>query len=263
MDPAELLKRINKEADRAAEIALSYYGEVRMSLKKDRTYVTQADLEIEEYLRGALPEIIEGSIVVGEETDIPDSEIEMIENTEWVWVIDPIDGTAVFIDGLPFFCVSIALARHGKPCAGVVRFPATGENYEAVTGHGAFYNGKKLELTEDMELLLGTPLYVHSKTHRKFDLKYKGKCRSMGSTAGHFSLIARGAAKGAVAEGAVWDFLGAVAILEEAGGIVRYLDGREIDWPAVIARHRKLNAPVLGSLPGYWDQLAEVIIPIT
>ncbi len=259
---AELLKRINEAADRAAELALLYFGKVRGSLKKDNSYVTRADIEIEKYLRETLPKIVEGSVVVGEETDISNDEIEQINNTEWVWVIDPIDGTAVFIDGLPFFCISIALAHNGEPYAGLVRFPVTGETYEAVVGCGAYYNGNRLDLYGDTKIRLGMPLYVPSKSHLKYMNSYPGKCRSLGSAAGHILLVARGVAKGAVGEGSVWDFLGASTILQESGGSVCYIDGNEIDWPSVITRQEKLMAPVLAALPGCRDELAAVIKPV-
>ncbi len=254
----EMITRLESIAEVAAEVALSYYGHVRATQKADKSCVTEADTAIERMLRENLPGIVEGSIVVGEEYVTEDGPLP-----EWVWVVDPIDGTAVFIDGLPLFCVSIGLARHGQPYAGIVRFPVTGDTYVAVSGSGAWYNGDPVTATGDPARLASElALYVDSKTHREHNIAYPGKIRSLGSTAAHFSLVGRSAGAGAFARGKVWDFFGAAAVLIEAGGEIRYEDGSPIDWPATIFMRELLPQPVLGTMRGRWHQIANFISPL-
>ena len=177
---------------------------------------------------------------------------------EWIWVVDPIDGTAGFTDGLDTFCISVGLLRQGRPYAGAVYFPALGHRYGAVRGEGAVCDGQPIRALREEPVRDRAVLYVPAKVHRQYQITYAGKTRSLGSTALHYLLTARGVAAGAVSTAHVWDYAAAAAILEEAGGVVRHLDGSEINWLEVLdGRH--LQPPVLGSSPELWGKLAETI----
>jgi myo-inositol-1(or 4)-monophosphatase len=210
-------------------------------------------------LRNKLPRLLPGSAVVGEEGGACGAPAREMREKEFVWVIDPIDGTSVFLDSLPTFCISVGLMRNGRPFAGIIRFPATGEIYEAASGFGAFYQGKKLRIGPETELRHECPIYVPPKAHYKYKISYKGRTRNIGSAAAHIALVARGAALGSVAQAFLWDFAAAAVIVTEAGGDFRYLDGRAINWPALLCSRKKLPKPVLAAERSRWRSVASTI----
>ncbi len=105
--------------------------------------VTQADICTEKILRKALQDIIPGSLVVGEE-----GEGKSLGNRddEYVWLIDPVDGTRNFVHGSDNFCSMIALVRRGQTILSVIHAPARSVTAVAELGSGAYYGGQKLQL---------------------------------------------------------------------------------------------------------------------
>ena len=96
---------------KAGEIALSHFGRTKGTLKSDNSWVTQADLDVEAYLRKELASTFPDDAVLGEEGDDPPP------TSSNVWAIDPIDGTRAFNHGLPVWGVSIGLLINGRPPA--------------------------------------------------------------------------------------------------------------------------------------------------
>ena len=145
----------------------------------------------------------------------------------WRAVIDPIDGTAAFVAGLPTWCVCIGLLHRDRIAAGVVRLPATDETYSGFGGR-AWWNGRRLRPPAEGE---GDRFVLaDAKVHRRGGLAYPGKVRSMGSTAYHVVLVARGVAEGAlVGQAHVWDLAAPGAVLHAVGGRYEYLGGGRVD----------------------------------
>jgi len=175
------------------------------------------------------------------------------------WVIDPIDGTSVFLDGLPIFCVCVGLMKRGRPYAGMLRYPATRDVYEAVRGHGAFYNGVRIKIDAKTQLRHEAPIYVPPKIHYKYRITYRGKTRNFGSTATHVALVARGVALATVGRANVWDYAAAAAILIEAGGEIKYVGGGRIDWPSLIYSRDKMPFPVIAAERSRWNEVASMV----
>jgi myo-inositol-1(or 4)-monophosphatase len=259
IEAGKLLKKIIRTVAPADAIALEYFGKATASMKEDKTYVTEADKSIEKLLRAKLPRLIAGSVAIGEETVIDAAAALEASKKEWVWVIDPIDGTSSFIDGIPTFCISVGLLRSGKPYAGVLRFPVTGDMYSAARGAGAFYNGQRLKISASTPLRFEAPLCTTSKSHLHFTISYPGRTRDVGSLASHVAQVSRGIAIGALCTGHIWDYVGTAAILLEAGGELRYIDGKPINWGAVVAERGFLPMPVLATARGRWKEIAAYI----
>jgi histidinol-phosphatase len=214
-------------ADRAAEIAMSFFGgEFEVREKPDRSPVTEADLAVEAMFREAVAERFPGDGVLGEEGGGQ-------ETAGRVWVVDPIDGTKNFADGVPLWATLVALRIGGEGMLGVASAPAIGERYEAVRGGGARCNGKTIHVTsrdriEDAffvyasldEWLDGPRLDAF--TALVWDTR---RSRGFGDFWGHV-LVARGAADiMAESELAVWDWAALEVIVREAGGRVTTFDG--------------------------------------
>jgi histidinol-phosphatase len=130
------------DAARAAgDIALKYFhGGFDVTLKADRTPVTQADRESEQAIIEILGRAFPTYGVLGEESGRQGSE-------EVRWIIDPIDGTKNFVRGIPIWATLIALEERGEVTVGVIHAPATGELYTARRGGGAQLNGAPIRVS--------------------------------------------------------------------------------------------------------------------
>ena len=106
-----------------------------VELKSDGSPVTAVDLAVERVLRERIDAVYPGHGVLGEEYGSRDLE------AEWVWVVDPIDGTRQFAAGLPNYGILIALCHHGRPVIGVICQPLLGDVYLGIAGQGAWLNG--------------------------------------------------------------------------------------------------------------------------
>lgn len=104
-------------------------------------FVTTADVAVERFMKENLPGLIKGSRMVGEEGDAEDV------NAEYLWVVDPIDGTANFIRKFNLSAISVGLLHNGEPVLGVIYNPFTNEMYYGEKGKGAFLNGVPMKVS--------------------------------------------------------------------------------------------------------------------
>jgi len=214
-------------AVRAGALALRHFRQVAVERKADRSVVTAADREVERFLVDELGARMPDAGIIGEEGAArpargPDR-----------LVIDPIDGTAAFVAGLPTWCVCIGILRGAEPVAGVVHVPCTGDVFSAVDG-AAWWNDRRLPPLGP-EPPPGDPFVVaDGKAHFRRRIGYRGKIRSFGSGAYHVVLAARGAAEVALLGHArVWDLAAPGAMLHATGGRYEYLGGGEVDLDAL------------------------------
>lgn len=120
-------------------------GDVEMKGVNDP--VTIADKETERHLSERLIDYLPGSVIVGEETFAKDKSImEHIGREHPVWIIDPIDGTRNFVEGIPEFSTMVALVQNGQPIAGWIHDPNSGDTVMGEKGGGVWLRGKKLRL---------------------------------------------------------------------------------------------------------------------
>jgi myo-inositol-1(or 4)-monophosphatase len=149
-----------------------------------------------------------------------------------VWIVDPLDGTVNYANGIPFFCISIALAVHGRPVAGVVHDPMRDETFAGAVDGPSLRNGRPIrvgdkELLEDLVVTLAVGGRGTVRKRRQAVGAVRAH-RSMGSSAltlsyvacGRFDIYAQGAGLSA------WDIAAAGLIAERAGATVTSLDGR-------------------------------------
>lgn len=136
-----MLKQITEIVCQAAELMKSENIEVEQK-GNDSNYVTTADVNVQNFLKEHLLALLPGSSFVGEEGD------EEFADTEYVWVVDPIDGTSNFIRDLGLSAISVGLLRNRKPYIGVVYQPYRDEMYYAEVGKGAFLNGEQIHVSD-------------------------------------------------------------------------------------------------------------------
>src|SRR5437016_2597783 len=221
MRAMELLARAELEsiAFDAGNLALRHFRHVASERKADRTLVTAADREVEAFLVAALRSRLPEAGILGEEGTVHDG------RGSYRIVLDPIDGTAAFVAGLPTWCICIGILRGDEPVAGVVHMPCAGETYSAVGGE-AWWNGARLPvLTGDAASAGDRFIVAHAKAHLRHRIRYPGKVRSLGSSAYHAALVARGVAEVAILGHVhLWDVAAVGAVLQAVGGCFVYLD---------------------------------------
>src|ERR1044071_9704371 len=139
----ELLEFAAEAARGAGEITLKYFRrEVETRLKGKDNFVTQADVEAEEFLRRRISERFPEDSIVGEEGG------ETSGASARRWSVDPIDGTYSFVHGVPFYGVLLGVEIEGEPSVGVINMPALGEIAYAAKGLGCFLNGEPAPVTK-------------------------------------------------------------------------------------------------------------------
>lgn len=144
----EFAKRIAKEAE---QIALDYFGfDVETTWKDDSSPLTLADTEINDLVIKRVNETYPDHSIYGEEK----SHIKEKDNSKYIWVCDPIDGTMAFSCGLPIFVFSLALVdrQTGLPLLGIVNDPIMKNMYWAYKGGGAYRNNKKINVQGNSSL---------------------------------------------------------------------------------------------------------------
>lgn len=215
------------EAARAAgKVIMGYYkDEYEVRQKGEDNPVTTADLEADEILKktllGARPE--DGWL--SEETRDNSDRLSRSR----VWIVDPIDGTKEFINGIPQFAISIALCVEGRGEVAVVYNPAKDEMFSAVRGEGAMLNGGPTSVTDRKVISGATILASRSEVARGEFERFTGdyNITPIGSIAYKLALVAAGQADltFTLTPKNEWDFAAGALLVTEAGGKVHVLGG--------------------------------------
>lgn len=236
------LPTIHDWAEEASEISRHYFNRAEAQVKADRSVVTAADIEIERLLRERIHETYPDHSIIGEEQGGEHSD------APYTWAIDPIDGTANFVEGIPIWGTSIGLLHHGKPVLGCFHMPIVGDWYEVDLEGPPTFNGKQIWVTEDDLLDSESWICTPSNVHRRYHVVHPGKVRSLGSLAAHLCYVARGTAVGAIiGTPYVWDMAAGLAILQRAGGDIRTLKGGDPIDLAVLGRGKPREPLIAGS----------------
>lgn len=211
---------INEAADAAGDIALKYFRkDLRIEDKQDSSPVTQADKQIETLLRDRIAKTFPNHGIVGEEFGN-----ERID-AEFVWVLDPIDGTRAFMTGKPLFGTIIGLMHDGKPILGCVDQPYTKERWFGVDGTTATHNGKPIRVAPPCKLD-ASRLYITLPNNLRgenlenlFDLCRAAKWPQFNCDCYAYGLLAMGCCDLVVEDRLkIHDVAGIVPILTGAGG---------------------------------------------
>ncbi|MBI2902584.1 MAG: inositol monophosphatase family protein [Candidatus Methylomirabilis oxyfera] len=216
-------------ARQAGEITLEYFQTVLTpELKPDRTFVTAADRKAEERLRALIRRAYPDHGIIGEEFG------EELNASGWTWIIDPLDGTASFIHGVPLFGVLLGLESDGEAVVGVANFPALGELISAAKGLGCFWNGRRVAVSVVGDLKDALLLFTDSAAFEpqgregafRRMLAATRMHRSWGDCYGHI-LVATGRAEVMLDPVMnVWDCAALMSIVQEAGGTFTDWGGR-------------------------------------
>ena len=226
----EYLKFAKGIARYAGKIMRKYFKcDNQSSYKQDNSIVTIADKQINDYLIEMVKKKFPGHCVDGEEKSFGES--------EYVWVCDPVDGTAMYARTIPVAVFSLALVKDGQSLVGVVYDPWTDSLYTAVKGEGAYLNGKPIHVSNltlgDKKNVINYDMWATSDYDVYPIIEELGKqnyCVSIGSVIRGAMCVASGKFNAGIFPGTArknCDIAAAKVIVEEAGGKVTDLFGKE------------------------------------
>ncbi|MCE1186996.1 MAG: inositol monophosphatase [Rhodocyclales bacterium] len=246
-----------KAARRAATVinrASRDLEQLRVEVKQPNDFVTEVDRAAEEAIIQTLREAYPNHAILAEESGETGPEAD----TEYQWIIDPLDGTTNFIHGFPQYAISIALARRGVVEQAVVYDPNRNEMFTATKGGGAFLNERRIRVSKRLRLqdgLIGTGFpyrqFSNVDTYlaifKELTQKSAG-LRRPGAAALDLAYVAAGRLDGFWEFGlSPWDMAAGSLLISEAGGLVSDLAG-ESDYLAtgnIVAGTTKVFFPLL------------------
>ncbi|HUU27721.1 MAG TPA: inositol monophosphatase family protein [archaeon] len=208
-----------------------------VELKGEINPVTELDRRVEEFLVSRIAREFPGHDFLAEEQTTPEGD------SEFCWIIDPLDGTTNYARGYPCFSISIALEQQGQALLGVIYQPATAEMFTVTKGGGAFLNerqikvSKKTQALEQSFLITGFPYTLREpgvlernlSRFRKF-LARSFAIRRDGSAAYDLACLAAGRFDGFWEEGlSCWDTVAGALMVREAGGVVSDFGGESFN----------------------------------
>jgi myo-inositol-1(or 4)-monophosphatase len=248
-------------ASLAGELQMDRYERVeRIEHKSAKDVVTEVDHLSEALILDAIRAAFPGDALLAEETGGHDGGAAGQTPTSGlgrVWVVDPLDGTINYANGIPFFCVSIALVEAGRPVVGVVHDPSRGESFAATADGPATLGGREIRSSgkEQLgDLVISMALSGRSAATRARAVRKAIRVpRSMGSAALALVYVANGRFDAFIQQGGLstWDIAAAGLIAERAGATVTNLEGGP--WFEIAAGTRSIG--LLAAPPGHHGEL--------
>jgi myo-inositol-1(or 4)-monophosphatase len=260
----ELTADFNYSAEwAAAETAAREAGAVVMGLfkgkydvheKSKNNHVTTADLEANRIIREKIKRYFPGDGWLSEE----DQDTSQRLGCSRVWVVDPIDGTREFIEGVPQFAISIGFVVDGVPKVSIVFNPAKERFYKAAAGQGAFLNDQVIRVTPRNDIDGALLLVSRSEPQKKFQV-FVDRCeiKPVGSIAYRLAKVAGGDGDATITFRTIheWDICAGVLMVLEAGGSVVDGAGATMTFNHQLPKHRGViaaNGNLSNGLQGMW-----------
>jgi myo-inositol-1(or 4)-monophosphatase len=237
-------------------------GAIEAEYKAGHDPVTEADRAVDEILKKNL--LRDGEGWLSEETTDDASRL----TKQRVWVVDPLDGTREFVQGIPEFCISIAMVENNVPVAGGICNPATDELIIGSLETGVTYNGKPAQASQRRDLRGASVLASRSEVKRGEWKQFEGSelnIRAMGSVAYKLGLVAAGKADitFTLVPKNEWDVAAGAALVLSAGGFVQKLDRTDLKCnqknpliSGLIACGPFLQSELMAKLGGHVDPVA-------
>jgi len=255
---SDILARIQAALD-AARVVFARFtpGAIEAEYKIGHDPVTEADRAVDVVMRENL--LRDGEGWLSEESA---DDMARLDKRR-VWVVDPLDGTREFVQGIPEFCVSIGFVEDGRPVAGGICNPATNETIIGAIDSGVSYNGKPARPSQRTTLLGSLILASRSEVKRGEWQQFQSgdyQIRPMGSVAYKLGCVAAGLADitFTLTPKHEWDVAAGAALVESAGGFVATLDNTPLSCnhrspllAGLMASGPLLREPLLAALEGH------------
>ena len=239
------------------KIILPYFRKkIEVETKKDLSPVTIADKLSEQKIRALIVENFPEHGIQGEE--FPNENLD----SEYQWIIDPIDGTSNFLHGIPHFAISLALENKKEIICGIVFDPIKNEIFSAEKGNGAYLNNQRMRVSarkklKDCLIVTGGPRQNHQnkevcmEEYKKFSSKVLIPIRKMGSASLDMAYVAAGRCDGFWQRNLnYWDIAAGVLLVKEAGGYVTDFSGKDkyIENKTILATNSRIGEEMIAVL---------------
>ncbi|MCU1681720.1 MAG: inositol monophosphatase [Amycolatopsis sp.] len=224
--------------------------------KGDRDLVTDLDLQIQHDVKAYLEQVTPDIDFLGEE----DGGGELDQDADYVWALDPIDGTSNFAHGIPLCATQLALIHRGEPVVGVIDAPFLELNYHATKGGGSFCNGRPIHASATSDLSRAivsigdytTGPQAAAKNKHRFAVTQDlvesvERVRMFGSAALDLAFVADGRTDACVIlANKPWDTGAGVLILRQSGGIVSNIKGdrHNFDSSSTVGTNSRVKLPI-------------------
>ena len=227
----EFIQLADRLADASADVIMGHFRtDFGIENKSDASPVTIADRDAERAMRTIIAETFPDHGIIGEEFD------NLSPDAEYVWALDPIDGTRSFVTGKPLFGTLIALVKNRRPILGMINMPALGERFVGGDGVATTMNGKPLKVRDcgdiaDAWLYTTSPHYFEGADMAAFErLRERTHHTVYGGDCYAYGLVAMGTVD-LVCEAGLddHDFCALVPVIEGAGGIMTDWQGKPMD----------------------------------
>ena len=247
-----------KACRKAAKILIRDFGEVeklQVSLKGPGDFVTVSDKKVEKILIDELQRARPNYSILSEEIGL------IKKDEEFKWIIDPIDGTANFLHGIPHFGISIGLERNKEIICGIIYDPIKNEMFFAEKGNGSYLNNQRMRVSARSKLMdciifTGGPTYKSNDEDKKLSLKEYEKfsskvgipLRKMGSASLDMAYVAAGRCDGFWQRNLnYWDIAAGIILVKEAGGFVMDFNGNDeyIENKNILVTNSKINEQMI------------------
>ena len=250
-----------KACRKAAKTLIRDFGEIeklQVSLKGPGDFVTASDKKVEEILIDELQKARPNYSILSEE-------IGLIKNDEeFKWIIDPIDGTANFLHGIPHFGISIGLEQKKEIVCGIIFDPIKNEIFIAEKGNGSYLNNQRMRVSarsklKDCIVFTGGPSFKSNEKDKRLSLNEYNKfssivrtpIRKMGSASLDMAYVAAGRCDGFWQRNlSYWDIAAGIILVKEAGGYVTDLKGSDkyIENKSILVTNSRINEEMINVL---------------
>ncbi len=241
---------IRSWAAEAGEIALHYFGHVEAEWKAVASPVTTADREIEQLFKRHIHATYPDHGLIGEEYGAEELD------RDYLWAIDPIDGTRAYVEGLPSWSIVLALLHHRQPVFGLVYIPLY-DDWTYTDGDDVICNGRVI--TAHLKTCWQEDSYVfwRSDAGSVYDLRFT-RIMTLSSSASHMAYTARGASVATLTHDSyVWDIAAGAAFMAKQGGEIRFKNGHLLDFSAI-----DLRQPIMGLYAAGHPDVVRRLLPL-
>lgn len=250
----------------ASQIALEYFGKVSAIQKgnDNNQVLTKADLEVGSFIVDQIKKDFPKHNIIDEEAGVID------QKADYTWVIDPIDGTNNFANGVPQFGIMIGLLHNDVPLAGGISLPYFSKILSSEKNEGAFCNGDAIHVTKETELLR-TLIAYHIDGQQQDPEITRTEVKELGElilgmrnlrisdTSYDIALVAQGNYGGYLNKSSkIWDNVAPHSIILEAGGIYTDYYGNDISYAGVLTNASQ-NYTCCAAAPVLYKQLQSII----
>lgn len=236
--------------DRVGQQLLQDFGSAQAHEKDDGSLVTESDKWADVTIRSAIASTFPGHGILSEEGE------QVFPDTEWCWVVDPLDGTTNFARGIPIWGISLGLLYHGTPVFGYVHLPPLNQTFHGFFApdlagdvfddipKGAFLNARQIRHSPDK--MSGNHFFNVCSRSVAIAPRIPSKIRMLGMATYNFLTVASGAVLGGVeATPKIWDIAGSWVIVKAAGAVWLPLDSQAIFPLEVGKNYGRISYPTL------------------